>query len=145
MKQRLLSATSLMSDDVTNLEDENLGTVKDLMVNLETGEIQYAVLAFGGVLGMGDKYFAIPWSAIYVDTDEEEMVMNIDRAVLEEAEGFDKDDWPQFSHEARQTDVATQAGPRPTPSDDPDYEVNRAVSKRVIWRLKADETSPTPR
>lgn len=95
MHPQVLSASTIMGDDVVNAEGENLGEVKELMVDLDAGQIAYAVLSFGGFLGLGEKLFAIPWGALSLDPERKVFVLNLDREVLEEAPGFDKDDWPQ--------------------------------------------------
>ena len=92
----VLSASSLIGDEVKNPAGEDLGKVEDLMIDLQAGRISYAVLSFGGFLGLGDKFFAIPWSLLEVDTDEECFRLDLDKSVLENAPGFDKDNWPQF-------------------------------------------------
>jgi sporulation protein YlmC with PRC-barrel domain len=94
---RLLSATSLMSDDVYNQKEEKLGSIKDLMLNIHTGTVSYAVLSFGGFLGMGEKLFAVPWSAMTLDTTNKRFLLNVDSARLEDAPGFDKDHWPDMA------------------------------------------------
>ena len=90
----LLSASSLSSDNVYNRQDEKLGSVKDFMLDLSTGNIAYAVLSFGGFLGVGDKLFAVPWEALDVDTENKRFVADISEEHLEDAPGFDKDNWP---------------------------------------------------
>jgi len=84
-----------MSDRVVNSRGEELGKLEELMIDLDNGCIGYAVLSFGGVLGVGDKLFAIPWDAMRLDTDRKVLILDIDRERLEEAPGFDKDHWPQ--------------------------------------------------
>jgi hypothetical protein len=59
------------------------------MIDLENGRIAYAVLSFGGFLGMGDKLFAIPWNTLTVDTVEKRFVLDVDKKKLELAPGFD--------------------------------------------------------
>lgn len=93
----VLSGTSIIGDDVKNAQGENLGDIKDLMIDLDSGRIEYAVLSFGGFLGMGDKYFAVPWSALSVDQEDKCMILNLDKETLESAPGFDKDEWPNFA------------------------------------------------
>lgn len=93
----VLSGTSIIGDDVKNAQGENLGDIKDLMIDLDSGRIEYAVLSFGGFLGMGDKYFAVPWSALSVDQEDKCMILNVDKETLESAPGFDKDEWPNFA------------------------------------------------
>ena len=100
MNNRLLSSSSLEGTDVRNNLGESLGDIKDLMINTRTGKVEYAVLSFGGFLGMGDKYFAIPWNAFDVDRMHEEMVLDIPRETLEKSPGFDKDNWPTTANHA---------------------------------------------
>lgn len=95
MKVKTLSASTLDGNDVKNAKGENLGHIKDLMINLNDGKIAYAVLSFGGFLGLGDKLFAIPWDQIRVDQENECCVLNMDKDRLERAPGFDKDNWPK--------------------------------------------------
>jgi sporulation protein YlmC with PRC-barrel domain len=97
MERKTLSATTLIGDDVRNVAGDDLGEVTDIMLDLETGNIAYAVIDTGGFLGLGGKLFAVPWSAMSLDTDSREFVIDIDKAALEDAPGFDKDDWPDFS------------------------------------------------
>ena len=92
--RRTLSASSLIGDGVRNAQGESLGNLKELMVDVERGQIAYAVLDFGGVLGVGNKLFAVPWQAFDVDEKDHKLVLNIDKDRLKNAEGFDKNDWP---------------------------------------------------
>ncbi len=89
-----LSSTSIVGDDIVNGMGENLGHVEDLMIDLDKGCIAYAVLSFGGVLGIGDKLFAVPWSALQLDTENHRFVLDVPQERLENAPGFDKDNWP---------------------------------------------------
>lgn len=90
-----LSATTLVGDPVRNSEDKDLGNIEDLMIDLDTGCIVYAVISFGGFLGLGNKLFAIPWASLRVDMEDECVRLNIDQETLEEAPGFDEDHWPE--------------------------------------------------
>lgn len=94
---RLLSASSLSSDDVYNPKDEKLGSIKELMLDIESGKIRYAVLSFGGFLSLGEKLFAVPWSALTVDTENKRIVMDTDEERLKNAPGFDSDNWPNMA------------------------------------------------
>ncbi|HAQ34054.1 MAG: photosystem reaction center subunit H [Maricaulis sp.] len=93
----LLSSSSISGDSVVNSGGDDLGHVKDLMVDPVTGKVDYAVLSFGGFLGMGDKYFAVPFNQFSVDRENKRMVLNVDKERLKDAPGFDKDDWPDFA------------------------------------------------
>ena len=93
----ILSADSIINDSVRNGQNEDLGHIKDIMIDTETGQVNYYVLSFGGFLGMGDKYFAVPPKAMSVDTKNECMVLNVDKERLKDAPGFDKNDWPNMA------------------------------------------------
>ena len=93
----VLTASSLTDDSVQNAAGENLGDIKDLMIDTASGEIQYAVLSFGGWLGMGEKLFAVPWKAFHVDTADHCLVLDVPKERLKDAPGFDKDNWPDFA------------------------------------------------
>lgn len=94
---RHLSATSLIGDDITNPQKENLGDLKDIMIDTGSGKISYGVVSYGGILGMGDKLFAVPWSAFTVDHENKCLVLNVSKDRLKDAPGFDKDNWPNFA------------------------------------------------
>ena len=104
---QLLSSTSINSDNVKNRAGEDVGNIKDLMIDTETGQVEYAVLSFGGFLGLGDKYFAIPFNQLSVDRENECMVLNVAKERLEEAPGFDKDNWPNFADTSYRSTVDT--------------------------------------
>ena len=97
MTPRLLSASSLNGTNVRNLQGENIGDIKDLMIDWKNGKVVYAVLSFGGFLGLGDKLFAIPLESFTFESPEhnEFAVLDISKEKLENAPGFDKDVWPQ--------------------------------------------------
>jgi len=95
--RRVLSAGTLAGDSVRNTAGEDLGKVDEIMIDIPSGKVAYAVLSFGGVLGMGDKLFAVPWTAMSVDEDEKCFVLNVDKRTLENAPGFDKDNWPDMA------------------------------------------------
>ncbi len=94
--RRVMSADSLNNDAVVNPEGQDLGKIEDIMIDLPTGRVAYAVLSFGGFLGLGDKLFAIPWAVLGVDQDNQRFVLNVAKETLESAPGFDKDNWPDF-------------------------------------------------
>lgn len=93
----LLSADSLTGTNVVNPNGESLGSIEALMIDLESGRIAYAVLDFGGFLGINNKLFAMPWKGFIINKAREEIILDVPREQLENAEGFDKDDWPDMS------------------------------------------------
>lgn len=101
----VLSAESLEGNSVVNHAGEDLGTVTDFMIDLDSGRIAYAVLSFGGYFGLGDKLFAVPWGSLQADTVNERFVMNVDKETLEDAPGFDKNDWPDMASREWGTEI----------------------------------------
>src|SRR3990172_4561231 len=96
-RSRVLATTSIIGNKVINTSGEQLGTIKELMIDLEDGQIAYAVLSFGGFLGLGDKLFAIPLEALTFgsrSSEDQTVILDVDREVLKNAPGFDKDHWP---------------------------------------------------
>lgn len=92
-----LSASTLSGDAIKNPQGDSLGDLKDIMIDTTTGKVAYAVLSFGGVLGMGDKLFAVPWESLAVDGQNKCLVLNVSKERLKDAPGFDKDRWPNFA------------------------------------------------
>lgn len=105
LKTAVLSADTLTGDSVVNRQEEDLGKIEHLMIDLEKGRVAYAVLSFGGFMGMGDKLFAIPWDALKVDTEEKRFVLDVDKKKLELAPGFDKEQWPDMADRTWGADV----------------------------------------
>jgi len=92
-----MDADTLIGDNVVNAAGEDLGEIKAIMLDVESGRVAYAVLSFGGFLGMGNKLFAIPWSALTLDADEKRFVLDVAKDRLDNAPGFDKDHWPAMA------------------------------------------------
>ncbi len=93
----LMGADTLIGNDVCNTQDRDLGDIKEIMLDMRTGRISYAVLSFGGFLGMGSKLFAVPWEALKLDTVEKRFVLDVSVDRLESAPGFDPDAWPDMA------------------------------------------------
>lgn len=107
---RLLSATSIIGDEVRNLQDQGLGKIEDLMIDTRDGRVAYAVLTFGGLLGIGDKLFAVPMEALERDRKDECFLLDKPKEELKNAPGFDKDEWPDSATPAWQQKVHTYYG-----------------------------------
>lgn len=93
---RLLRASSMKGNRVRNGTGEHLGILEEIMVDPESGQVVYAALSFGGVLGIGDKLFAVPWKALRISRHAHEFILDTDRETLERAPGFDKNHWPEM-------------------------------------------------
>lgn len=96
----LLSATSIVGDEVRNMQDESLGKIQDIMLDVGEGKIRYAVLSSGGFLGMGDRLFAVPWKSLRVDKENKRFLLDVDAQRVKDAPGFDKDEWPNMADPA---------------------------------------------
>jgi sporulation protein YlmC with PRC-barrel domain len=111
--RRVLSASTLAGDSVKNTEGDDLGKVDEIMIDIPSGRVAYAVLSFGGILRMGNKLFAVPWEVLTVDEDQKCFILNVDKAMLENAPGFDKGSWPDMADPAWGTQVYSHYGRRP--------------------------------
>ncbi|MCG2578723.1 PRC-barrel domain-containing protein [Dechloromonas sp. XY25] len=93
----VMASDTLEGDDVVNVQGEDLGEIKDIMIDVRNGKVAYAVLSSGGFLGIGDKLFAIPWSALTLDANQKRFVLDVDKEKLKNAPGFDKHHWPSMA------------------------------------------------
>ncbi|HEY4876460.1 MAG TPA: PRC-barrel domain-containing protein [Puia sp.] len=91
---KYLATSSIIGDKVYNEKDERMGEIKDIMIDITTGKIDYFVIEFGGFLGIGIKYFAIPFGLLRVDAPKKVFIFNQEKEMLEKAPGFDMDHWP---------------------------------------------------
>ena len=112
--RRVLAASTLAGDSVRNSAGDDLGKVDEIMIDIPSGKVAYAVLSFGGVLRMGNKLFAVPWSALTVDEDEKCFILDVDKQTLENAPGFDKDNWPDMANSTWGSEVFRHDGASPT-------------------------------
>jgi sporulation protein YlmC with PRC-barrel domain len=108
-----LSASTIIGTDVENPQGDNLGDIKEIMLDTTSGRISYAVISFGGFLGIGDKYFAVPWEAFSIDDDQETFILDVSKEKLENAPGFDKDNWPTNADHQYINSVYQHYGYRP--------------------------------
>jgi len=91
---RYLTASSIIGDKVLNEKDEHMGVIRDIMLDVSSGKIDYYVIEFGGFLGIGIKYFAIPFNLLSIDAEKKVFIFNQKKEVLEKAPGFDLEHWP---------------------------------------------------
>ena len=112
-RSHVVRGRDVIGADVVNRDGESLGSIQDLVFDAPTGRIAYAVLSFGGFLGVGNKLFALPWPALQWSLDRNAFVLDIPRERLESAPGFDPDNWPDMANREWQTDVSGYYGYRP--------------------------------
>lgn len=97
-KYGVVSASKIIGEAVVNRENENLGKIHELVIDAHDGRLAYAVLSFGGFMGMGNKLFAMPWKAFEFSATENKLILNVDKEKLKAAPGFEKDaTWPDFA------------------------------------------------
>ena len=113
-----MGADTLVGNDVYNHKGEDLGDIKEIMLDMRSGKVGYAVLSFGGFLGMGEKLFAVPWSALKLDTKNKRFELNVEKDRLNDAPGFDKDKWPNMADQSWEKEIHSYYGTKPY-SDDP--------------------------
>lgn len=113
----LLGAETLIGMDVCNPSEESLGDIKEIMLNMRTGKVAYAVLSFGGFMGMGNKLLAVPWEALSMDMDKKRFVLDIDKERLDSAPGFDKQHWPDMDDQAWVSSIYAYYGVNKQASD----------------------------
>lgn len=101
MSGNLHRGSKLIGANVENPQGENLGEIKDVVID-QNGRVAYAVLAFGGFLGVGEKYHAVPWAALTPEPgqkpgERDRYILKIDQERLKNAPGFDRNNWPNMA------------------------------------------------
>ena len=94
-----LKASSMIGTSVVNPAGDNLGDLKEIVIDPRSGKVAYAVVSFGGFLGMGEKLFAVPFSALQFNPEENEYLLDVPKDRLKMAPGFDPEHWPAMSDE----------------------------------------------
>jgi sporulation protein YlmC with PRC-barrel domain len=97
---RLISAANVHGTDVYNIAGEKLGIVDTVMIDKQTGRIAYAVLSFGGFLGIGDKHHPMPWQTLRYDTGRQGYVVDLDHSMREGAPVYGAEDRTTLDDEA---------------------------------------------
>ena len=113
----VMAADTLQGDRVVNRAGEALGTIQDIMLDVQRGCVAYAVLSWGGFLGIGDRLFAIPWNALTLDAERKCFVLDADRERFRRAPGFDKEHWPSMADSSWAGGIHDFYGVRPYWSD----------------------------
>jgi len=90
---RLISADKVKGTAVHNPAGDSLGSIESIMIDKPSGKVAYAVLAFGGILGMGKDRRALPWNLLTYDTAQETYVVSLDPEILRGGPAYDEADW----------------------------------------------------
>jgi hypothetical protein len=109
----LIAARRVQGATVYNTALEKLGSVEDVMIDKGTGRIAYAVLSFGGFLGIGDRFYPLPWEKLSYDAELGGYVVDIDRDVLEGAPSYTDEATTEWNDKAWGRDVYAYYGVHP--------------------------------
>lgn len=109
----LMGAGTLSGEEVYNLQNEHLGEIKEIMLDMRSGSVAYAVLSYGSFLGMGETLFAVPWNALTLDTEQKCFRLNVAKDSLADAPGFDQKDWPDMADASWGNKIHTYYGTNP--------------------------------
>jgi sporulation protein YlmC with PRC-barrel domain len=107
------ASEDVVDKDVKNSAQEDLGTIREVMLDKVSGRVAYVVLESGSFLGMGGKLFAIPWNSISYNKDDESFILNVDKDRLKEAPGFDTDHWPDMADKTWGQSISDFYGSKP--------------------------------
>jgi sporulation protein YlmC with PRC-barrel domain len=110
---RLMTASKMCGNKVINPQNETLGQIDQIVIDVPRGRIAYAAMASGGFLGLGERLFAVPWTTLVYDAGRECFVMDARKEVFENAPGFDKDSWPTQPHDGWHDEVHRYYGAPP--------------------------------
>ncbi len=93
----LMGADTLIGEEVRNQQDQDIGEIREIMIDMRTGQVGYAVLSFRPALAYSERLFAVPWKALQHDAANHRFMLNIDQSQLQNAPAFDKDQWPDMA------------------------------------------------
>jgi sporulation protein YlmC with PRC-barrel domain len=93
----VMAASTLDGNEVMSSDGEHVGKISDIMLDVRSGMVAYAVLSEGGFLGIGTTLHAIPWNALTLDSDEKRFRADITAQLIKDEPGFDKDHWPSMA------------------------------------------------
>ncbi|MDS0796528.1 PRC-barrel domain-containing protein [Burkholderia pseudomultivorans] len=128
----VMAAGTLTGDRVLTMDGDDVGRIADIMLDVRSGRIAYAVVSSGGVAGTGDKLLAVPWNVLALDVERKCFVLPVDTGRVRAAPGFSKDRWPAMADPAWGEALHTYYGSRPywlieegeTDFDSPPYEAS---------------------
>ena len=110
---RLIGSDKVEGTAVRRSNGDKVGTIERVMIDKRSGKVAYAVMSFGGFLGIGDKLFAVPLPALSYRPTEDTFVLHVDKETLKRAPGFDKNHWPNMSDRAWGEEIYSHYGYSP--------------------------------
>ncbi|WP_156256621.1 PRC-barrel domain-containing protein [Sandarakinorhabdus oryzae] len=106
----LISSERVTGTNVYNRDREKLGSVEALMIDKMSGQVRFAVMSFGGFLGMGEKYHQLPWNGLSYDLDNKGYVVNLTRDALNAAPMFTRDEIDSFDYGSNSDEIDSYYG-----------------------------------
>ena len=128
----VMAASTLDGDKILSTDGEEVGKVKEIMLDVQAGRIAYVVMSCGGFLGIGDKLLAIPWNALTLDTTRKCFLVALSAERIKNAPGFDKQHWPSMADATWATSVHQYYGREPywrSLGADDEYEADYDVAR----------------
>lgn len=95
----LISSERVTGTSVYNHDGDKLGSVEAMMIDKQSGQVRYAVMSFGGFLGMGERYHQLPWDGLSYDTERGGYVVNLTREALDGAPMYSRDELDNFDYD----------------------------------------------
>ena len=109
----IVDANKLIGCKVENSKGENLGKIESVMLDLQNSRIAYAVLSFGGFLGLGDKLFPVPMEAIQFRAGDGKCLLDVDKETLKNAPGYDRNQLPDVNDRTWRSSIFSHYGYEP--------------------------------
>jgi sporulation protein YlmC with PRC-barrel domain len=94
----LLRSSTLFDYRVKSPQGEDLGKIEEVMIDMEVGRVAYAILSFGGFLGLGNKWVPVPWDAVALRPDEKALILTIEKQKLQKAPNFEATTLPELAN-----------------------------------------------
>ncbi|MEX3934265.1 PRC-barrel domain-containing protein [Paraburkholderia phymatum] len=138
----VMAAAALDGNTVLSADGDDVGKIKEIMLDVHTGHIAYAVLASGGFLGIGGKLLAIPWAMLTLDTSRERFVVSASSGQIRNAPGFDKDNWPAMANPDWAATVHAYYGSKPYWSRRTEIPVDERGDMRIGESVADSPASP---
>lgn len=109
----LRAGEEIIGQKVVNLDGEDIGEIQEVMIDALASRVTYAIVSFGGFLGIGDKLFAVPWVSLNHEEKKGVFKMKVNKELLENAPGFDRNHWPDMSDPTRISEIYKYYGSEP--------------------------------
>lgn len=109
----LMGADTLIGEEVRNKQDESLGEIKEIMIDMRTGQVGYVVMSLGGWFSYSERLYAVPWKALQHDVGNHRFILDVSRDKLQSAPAFEKDQWPDMADQTWVREINSTYGTEP--------------------------------